>query len=167
MFPLLRFVNRHDKMTSVPTECLSPTPAQRRLVNIGMFVQFHLAAIGHLVVWLWMFYSLLYPTIPAGWTYEEWYGEGGFIIEIFVYQGIPLSFGILVAVYILFRCLLAYANFGTALVVMITLDILHALIMCFTIIVPVRLAIPMVLYSKALYSFTQMARNKEESADVS
>ena len=153
-------------------ERIPPTLAQHRLVNIGMLIQFHLAAVGHLVVWLKMFNELLHPPIPEGWTYEEWYREGGFIIEIFVYQGIPISFGILVAVYILFRCLLAYVNFDTALVTMISLNVLHALLMCWTIIVPARLAIPIVLYSVACYSFFRMSREStaqenEESADVS
>jgi len=134
------------------TERIPPTPAQQRLVNIGMLIQFHLAAIGHLVVWLWMLYELYKPP-PEGWTPEQWYGEAGFIAEIFVYQGIPISFGILVAVYVIFRCLLAYANFGTAMIIMIIIDVFHALIMCFTIIVPVRLAIPIVLYSIACYHY--------------
>ena len=134
-------------------ERIPPTPAQQRLVNIGLLIQFHLAAVGHFVVWVYMFYSLLQPPIPEGWTYEQWYGEIGFITEIFVYQGIPISFGILVAVYILFRCLLAYANFGTALTIMIVIDVFHALIMCLTIFVPARLAIPIVLYSIACYYY--------------
>ena len=104
-------------------------------------------------MWLWMFYDLLHPTIPDGWTYEEWYMEGGFITEIFVYRGIPISFGILVAVYIIFRLLLAYADFGSALTFMICVDAFHAVIMCFTIIVPARLIIPIVLYSIARYHY--------------
>ena len=162
-------------------ERIPPTPAQQRLVNIGMLIQFHLAAIGHLAMWLYMYHALLHPTIPEGWTYEEWYREGGFITEIFVYQGIPLSFGILIAVYILFRCLLAYANFGTALAIMISFNVLHTLLMCWTIIVPARLAIPIVLYSFACYYYyntcnehrtnqlqeCRQARENEESADVS
>ena len=130
------------------TEKRLPTPSQQRLVNSGMVIQFHLAAIGHLVVWLWMFIYLLYNPQP----YDP-SDEGHFIIEIFVYQGIPVSFGILVAVYIIFRCLLADANFGTALIFMIIIDVLHALIMCVTIIVPARLIIPIVLYSIALYHY--------------
>ena len=143
-----------------------PTPAQLRLVNIGMVLQFHLAAIGHLAVWVYAYYSLLYPTIPDGWTYEEWYREGGFITEAFVFPGIPISFGILVAVYILFRCLLAYTSFSTALKVMIGIDVLHSLLMCFTIFVPARLAIPIVLYSIALYSFVRTPRETTESPYV-
>ena len=140
-------------------ERVPPTLGQRRLVNVGMFIQFHLAALGHLVVWGAMLYSLLYPTIPEGWTYKEWYMEGGFITEIFVYQGIPISFGILIAVYILFRCLLAYAQFETALFVMIFLDVVHALFMCWTIIVPARLAIPIVLYSMAWFHYHAYCNN--------
>ena len=118
-----------------------PTPAQQRLVNIGMVLQFHCAAIGHLVVWLWMLYELMNP-------HSEYD-----LLEVFVYAGIPISFGILVAVYILFRCLLAYANFSTALKAMLAINILHSLLMGFTIIVPARLAIPIVLYSFAYYYY--------------
>ena len=140
---------------------ISPTPAQRRLVNIGMFIQFHLAAIGHVVVWVMMFYELHFRQHP-----EDWYREGGFITEIFVYQGIPISLGILVAVYILFRCLLAYAKFGTALKAMITFDVLHALLLCFTIIVPARLAIPIVLYSIALHRYNRhVIASRDEAAN--
>jgi hypothetical protein len=136
--------------TAMSNKRIPPTPGQRCLVDVGMFIQFHLAAVGHLIVWLWMFYELLYSTIPDGWTYEEWHWKGdGFILEIFVYQGIPISFGILVAVYIFFRCLLAYANFRTALIVMVAFDIIHSLLMCFTIIVPARLIIPIMLYAMA------------------
>ena len=142
-----------------------PTPAQRRLVNIGMVIQFHLAAIGHLVVWLQMLHKLHNPKIPEGWTYEQWYNEGGFITEIFVYQGIPISFGILVAVYILFRCLLAYADFGSVLVFMIAFNVIHALLLCFTIIVPARLAIPIVLYSIALYHYYRHCINLETQSE--
>jgi len=143
------------------TERIPPTPAQRRLVNIGMLIQFHLAAIGHVIMWIMLFRELHEPP-PEGWTYEEWYMEGGFITEAFVYQGIPLSFGILVAVYILFRLLLAYANFGIALAIMIVLDVFHAGIMgligigtgfILFYIVPIRLAIPIVLYSIACYFY--------------
>jgi len=152
------------------SERIPPTPAQQRLVNIGMLIQFHLAAIGHLVMWGRMLYALLHPTIPEGWTVEQWYNEGGFIVEIFVYQGLPISFGILVAVYILFRCLLAYTNFGSALRVMITIDVLHALLMCFMIIVPARLAIPIVLYSIAWYHYRRhrvnLLRENKEPDDV-
>ena len=140
---------------------IPPTPGQRRLVNVGMFIQFHLAAVGHLAMWLYMLYELHFPTIPEGWTYEKWYMEGGFITEIFVYQGIPISFGILVAVYILFRCLLAYADFGTALFVMIFLDVVHALLMCWTVIVSARLAIPIVLYAMALHHYNAHRRLTE------
>jgi hypothetical protein len=144
------------------TEAILPTPVQLRLVNIGMFIQFHLAAIGHVVVWLWMLHSFQNPKIPDGWTYEEWYREGGFIIEIFVYQGIPFSFGILVAVYCFFRGLLIHANFGTALVIMIVFNVLHATLFGLAavglgaplfLIVPARLAIPIVLYAIACYLY--------------
>jgi len=124
------------------TERIPPTLAQQRLVNIGMLIQFHLAAIGHLVVWLWMFYD------P---DYQQGKSDG--ITEIFLYTGIPISLGILVAVYIVFRCLLAYANFGNALAFMISFSLFHAIIMCFTIIVPARLIIPIVLYSIARYHY--------------
>jgi hypothetical protein len=109
-----------------------------------MLIQFHLAALGHLVLWLWMFYDL-HHLHAADW-------EGAVVLEVFVYYGLPISFAILVTVYILFRCLLAYASFSTALTTMIAVDVLHAIVMGFTIIVPVRLAIPIVLYSIACYS---------------
>ena len=147
------------------TERILPTPAQQRLVNIGMFIQFHLAAIGHLVVWLLAFYAMLQPHVFA------W---GELPPEAVVYVGIPISFGILVAVYILFRCLLADSDFGTALVIMISLNIVHAFLMCWTIIVPIRLAIPIVLYSIARYHYHTtwlcaqiQARENKEPADVS
>jgi len=128
-------------------ERIPPTPAQRRLVNIGMLIQFHLAAIGHIVVWLIMFFELMQH------PFEEWNSAGGGLLIVFVFPGIPISFGILVAVYILFRWLLAYADFGFALAIMISLNVLHALLMSFTIFVPARLAIPIVLYSFALYHY--------------
>jgi len=151
-----------------------PTPAQQRLVNIGMLIQFHLAAIGHLAMWVWMYCELL-RTDPTN--------EGYVIFQVFVCLGIPISFGILVAVYILFRCLLAYANFGIALAIMISLNVLHAGFMGLVglgtgaypiFIVPVRLAIPIILYSFACYHYhtaqlqeRMQARENEESADVS
>jgi len=150
-----------------------PTPAQRRLVNIGIVLQFHCAAIGHLVVSLWMFYELMKGP-PEGWSYEDWSREGGLIAEAFLYMGIPISFGILVAVYIIFRLLLAYFDFGTALVFMIVIDVLHALGMgimgimgaVFFCIVPLRLVIPIVLYLFAYYFYVNMPQ-KAESPDVS
>ena len=164
-------------MTKTPEKRL-PTPDQRRLVNIGMAIQFHLAALGHLAVWLWMLYGLLHPTIPEDWTYEEWYREGGFITEIFVYQGIPFSFGVLVVVYILFRLLLAFADFAAALATMIKLNVVHASVLGFAALVsgaplfgvtPLRLAIPIVLYSMAYYRYSvpQSEAANDESSDVS
>jgi len=134
----------YDTIAAMTTERIPPTPAQQRLVNIGLLIQFHLAAIGHLVVWVWAFGAMLKPHV------FDW---GEMPPEAVVYVGIPISFGILVAVYIIFRCLLADANFGTALIFMIIIDVLHALIMCVTIIVPARLIIPIVLYSIALYHY--------------
>jgi hypothetical protein len=131
-----------------------PALAQRRLVNIGMFIQFHLAAVGHLAMWLWMFYDLHFG------------GDNYDLTEIVVYGGIPISFCVLVAMYILFRCLLAYANFDTALKTMITIDILHAIVMCFTIITPARLVIPIVLYLIAYRNIPPPQEN-EESPHVS
>jgi len=158
---------------NISTEHIPPTPAQQRLVNIGMLLQFHLAALGHLAMWVGMFYGLLQSDPETN--------EAHVIIEAFVYTGLPISFGILVAVYIFFRCLLAYTDFGTALLVMISLNLLHAGIMGLAglglplfFIVPIRLAIPIVLYSIACYfyythcSHTQMqARENEEVADAS
>ena len=120
---------------------IPPTLVQRRLVHIGMLIQFHLAAIGYLTVWLWTLEDLL----PFG---------------------IPFSFGILVTVYILFRLLLAYARFGVALVSMISISGLHAILMGFLgfamplfFIVPVRLAIPILLYSAAYYHYRRYYTN--------
>ena len=146
---------------------IPPTPAQRRLVNIGMFIQFHLAAIGHLVVWLWLCYTIQqYPT-PINPQ------DGGYFILTAFSEGTPISLGILVAVYILFRCLLAYANFGTALKYMITIDVMHALLMglfafsfLLFLIVPVRLAIPIVLYSIACYSYAYQSRKATENTEM-
>ena len=150
------------------TERIPPTPAQQRRVNIGMLIQFHLAAIGHIALWVLMFTYLLYNPHP------DPADEGHFIIEIFVYQGLPISFGFLIAVYIFFRCLLAYANFGTALKIMIAFNVFHAVICCLTIIAPVRLIIPIMLYSIALYHYRTTwlsaqigARENGEPADVS
>jgi len=134
------------------TERIPPTPTQQRLVNIGMLIQFHLAAIGHLVVWLWMFYELMKPHTE----YE--------LLDVFVYAGIPISFGILVAVYCFFRGLLIYVNFGTALAIMISFNLFHALVMGFTIIVPARLIIPIVLYSVALYRYRTIWLNAQIQA---
>jgi hypothetical protein len=131
------------------------TLTPQHLVNAGMFIQFHLAALGHIVIWLWMFVDRYDPHFGSG-------GEPG-ISEIFLYTGIPISFGVLVAVYILFRCLLAYANFGTALITMITIDVLHAIVMCFTIITPARLVIPIVLYSIAYRNICPPQENMEAS----
>ena len=143
---------------------IPPMPEQCRLVNIGMFIQFHLAAVGHLVVWLWMFYQLQQYTPPMH-PSDEGY-DAFFITTIFVYEGIPISFGILVAVYILFRCLLAYADFGSVLVFMIAFNVIHALLLCITIIVPVRLAIPIVLYSIALYCYSRhVIASRDETAN--
>ena len=160
---LLQKTIRHDKITPMSTERIPPTPAQQRLVNIGLFIQYHIAVIGHFAVWLWVFCGRYF-------MHNDWDG----LAEIFLYIGIPTSLCILVAVYNLFRWLLAYADFGTALTAMIFIDILHALLMCFTIFVPVRLAIPIVLYSIACYYYyttwlcAQMqARENKEPADVS
>ncbi len=131
-----------------------PTPYQKRLVDIAFVIQFHLTALGHLAVWCFMYRELLrIPHVPD---------EGRFIVEIFVYTGIPISFGVLVAVYILFRCLLAYAKFTTAMTAMICLNMLHAVVMFAAIITPLRLLIPTVLYGIACYSY----RKELESGKV-
>ena len=128
-----------------------PTANQKRLVDIAFVIQFYLAALGHLALWCFMYRELLrIPPVPLG---EP--DEGRFIVEIFVYQGIPISFGVLVAVYIVFRCLLAYAKFTTAMWSMIVWNIFHSVVMCFTYIVPIRLAIPTILYIIALRSYNR------------
>ena len=117
------------------------TPYQRRLVNIGIVIQFYLAAIGHVVVWGMMYRSLQRTVDPNN--------EGLFITEIFVYTGIPISFGILIAVYIFYRILLAYASLETALSWMIGLNLIHSVIMFPFYVTPLRLAIPTILYCLA------------------
>jgi hypothetical protein len=62
------------------TERIPPTAAQRRLVNIGMFIQFHLAALGHLVVWL----GVIYETYIKPHA-EDW--EGRVIGEVIIFLG--------------------------------------------------------------------------------
>jgi hypothetical protein len=157
--------------TAMSENRLSPTPAQRLLVNIGMIIQFHLAAIGHLVAWWQTLHSFQNPKIPDGWTYEQWYMEGGFITETVVFTGIPISLGILIAMYILFRCLLAYAGFEIALPIMISISFLQAIAIGF-IFYPTaaRLAIPIVLYSIACYRYHVMqvkhAIQLQETEDV-
>ena len=118
------------------------TPRQQRLVNIGIVIQFYLAAIGHFVVWGMMYHSLQHTVDPNN--------EGLFITEILVYTGIPVSFGILVAVYVLYRLLLAFTRSETALSWMITLNLIHSII-AFPLwfIAPIRLAIPTILYCLA------------------
>lgn len=125
-----------------------PTPYQKRLVNIAFVIQFYLAALGHLAMWCYMYWSLFQPSPP-----DDIYDEGKFVTEIFVYQGIPISFGFLVAVYILFRCLLAYTGFSTALKWMIGLDVVHSILLLGVVITPVRLLIPIILYSVAFRSY--------------
>lgn len=143
-----------------------PTPRQKRLVDIAFIVQFYLAALGHLALWCYMYRSFLQlPPPPVdGWD------DTRFVTEIFVYQGIPISFGVLVAVYILFRCLLAYADFASAMTAMIILNVLHSFIMIFTVITPVRLLIPIILYSMALHSYTLDSKNgssRQETENIS
>ena len=116
------------------------SPYQRRLVNIGIVIQFYLAAIGHFVVWGMMYHSLQRPFANSN-------DDTRFVVEIFVHTGIPISFGILVAVYIFYRLLLAFTKLETALGWMITLNLIHSGIMLpFWFIVPLRLAIPTILY---------------------
>ena len=133
------------------TERIPPTLAQQRLVNIGMLIQFHLAAIGHLVVWGWAFYAMHRPHV---------YNWGELPPEAVVYVGLPISFGFLVAVYIFFRLLLAYDNFDSALKTMIIFNAFHAVICCMTIIAPVRLIVPIILYRLALRSYCKMINNE-------
>lgn len=128
---------------------MPPTPQQKRLVDIAFIVQFYLAALGHLALWCYMFWSLrqLPPPPVDGWD------DARFVTEIFVYQGIPISLGVLVAVYILFRCLLAYADFASAMTAMIILNVFHSIVMFLVVITPVRLLIPTILYIAALRSY--------------
>jgi len=137
------------------TERIPPTPAQQRLVNIGMLIQFHLAAIGHLVVWLWMVYELFQPVQP--------HDEGRIVVEVAAYAGIPISFGFLIAVYLFFRYLLAYAKFDSALKTMIIFNAFHAVICCMTIIAPIRLIVPIILYRLALRS---IGKNEPQPENV-
>ena len=139
-------------MPTMPNNRIPPTLGQRRLVNIGMFIQFHLAALGHLAAWVCAFDALI--------------NGGGFLAGILAWFVVPISFGILVAVYVLFRFLLACADFGTALTAMLLINVCHAylatlllfsriVIAEFFCIVPVRLAIPIVLYATACYLYRQ------------
>lgn len=140
-----------------------PTQRQRRLVDIGILLQFYAAAVGHLVVWLWVFYSLSQrPPHQEGQPYDE----TRFVMEIFVFPGIPISFGVLVCVYIVFRLLLAYAEFPTALMMMIALNIFHSLLMCQTVFVPARLLIPTILYAVALYFYLGQSAPKAPPVEV-
>lgn len=132
--------------TTSDTASAVPTPYEHRLVYIGIVIQFYVAAFGHLVLWIKMFHELRLPPEPND--------EGRFITEIFVYQGIPVSFGVLVAVYILFRLLLALTRFQTALGWMIGLNIFHSIIMFFAVITPLRLLIPTILYAVAYRSYS-------------
>lgn len=118
-------------------------PLQKRLIDIAFVIQFYLTALGHFVVWCYMFWQL-HTTPPV-----DGPDEGRFILAIFVYQGIPISFGVLIGVYIAFRCLLAYAKIDTALTTMMSLNLLHGIVMCFTVITPIRLIIPTLLYFAA------------------
>ncbi len=127
-------------MSEKPAKTL-PTTRQQRLLNIGMVLQFHLAAVGHVLLWLVMFFSL---------SYDGPYNPDNFITEIFVSTGIPISFGVLVAVYIFFRILLTKADFAKALKVMIIFNLLHSIIMSIFLITPLRLLIPTILYAFAL-----------------
>ena len=144
----------YDKMASMPKGCILPTLEQRRLVDIGMLIQFHLAAIGHFVVWALVFYELRRPQ-PDGW-------EGAVVFEIAFYAVIPISFVVLVVMYVLVRLLFVYVGFGTALATMWWMSVVQAVIMCFTIITPLRLAVPIVLYSIASYHYARMVREFTE-----
>ena len=118
-----------------------------------MFIQFHLAALGHLAIWL-----LIFSEVQRG-------ASGG----ILFYQGIPVSFVILIAFYFLFRFRLAYSSFDNALVFMIVLNVAHALFIGLHgliltplfLITPLRLAIPIVLYSIALHHYNAHRRLTE------
>ena len=66
----------------MPNSPIPPTSGQRRLVNVGLFIRFHLVALGRLLA----FYELHRPQAP------DW--EGGGVMEVAFYAGIPVSFGI-------------------------------------------------------------------------
>jgi uncharacterized membrane protein len=123
-----------------------------------MLIQFHLAAFGHIALWLLAFYDLHQSHAP-GW-------EEGAVLAAMVYAGLPLSFGVLIIIYILFRLLLAYTDFSTALKTMITVDIVHAVVMSIVIITPLRLAIPIVLYSIACYCYYRTTGNESRERSV-
>ncbi len=139
-----------------------PTAHQQRLLNIGMVLQFHLAAVGHVLLWLVLFFSL---------SYDVPYDPDTFVTRIAVGEGIPISFGVLVAVYIFFRILLAKADFSNALITMIVFNILHSIIMSPLLITPLRLLVPTILYAFALRRppapLTEAGPPQPEPADVS
>lgn len=125
----------------------SLTKFQKRLIDIGFIIQFYLAALGHFVVWWEMYNAMLRPAPPKD------FDDTRFIAEIFVFQGLPVSFGFLVFVYILFRCVLWSTKIDTALSFMICFNVIHSLLLCFFIITPARLTIPTLLYAIAYYSY--------------
>jgi hypothetical protein len=138
------------------TERIPPTVVQRRLVNVGMFIQFHLAALGHLFFWCVVGYNFIVM------------GDG-FAAGIFFWFVIPFSLSFLVVIYITFRRLLAEDGFGSALITMITFDVFHAGFMGFLVLVtipvflitPIRLAIPIILYSIAYLSYRRYTRTQQ------
>ncbi|MGL6197251.1 MAG: hypothetical protein ACRC2T_20765 [Thermoguttaceae bacterium] len=117
------------------------TPYQERLVKIGIFIQFYLAAIVHVITWLFMVYLLYCMKSDPGHSYRS-----GAFLEAIVYAGLPISFGVLVVLYILFRLLFRFLHFSGALEIIITLNIIHATIMMMLIITPLRLLVPTILY---------------------
>lgn len=118
-----------------------PTLCQKRLVDIAFVIQFYLAALGHLVVWCYLSLVSCHSGIDA------------IVVVYIIYLGIPISLVVLVAVYILFRCLLDYLPFPTAMVSMIVLNVLHGLVMSCIVITPFRLLIPTILYAMAFCTY--------------
>ena len=138
---------------------IPPTLVQLRLVNIGMVIQFYLTAVGLAFVWWGAFVALM---------------EGeGFPAGIMAWFIMPTLFGILIVLYILFRCLLAFCKFSTALAGMISISCFLAIITYvtyFTIIVPLYLAIPITLYSIAYCKYSKLLleyrlKEREEKQD--
>ncbi len=114
---------------------------QRFLINIGLFVQFPLAALGHVALWLYLRkYSL-----P---------GEADVIASAFVEVVLPVSLILLLVVYVLFRYLLAKFEPRAALSWMISFNAIHSLFWClFLMPIPLlRLLLPTILYVIVDYS---------------
>ncbi len=108
-------------------------------IRLGFILQFYLAAIGHLVVWLLLF--IAWKTAPPD-------DEGSIFYEVFVTLGIPISFAVLIAVWIFFHFMARKATSNT-LFIMILFNIIHGILMFQMLITPLRLLFPTLCYYKS------------------